>query len=158
MKVLFREPRSINGVDYSKGTHEVPDALEGHWFFKACVVNGSAVVVEKGGQAVKAPEAPKQPEAPKASAPNYHEHMKQWESKADKDAKSSEAAAETATQEEAQQMVDSGEAQIPAEAKLDIKALRAQAKELGLKANGNAAEIAERINKHLAEQGGAAAQ
>jgi len=153
VKVLFKKPLCIGGVDYSKGTHEVPDSLESHWFFKANLVNGSLSILEKGGQKVVVPEPVKAPEAPPKPAENYHEHMKQWESKEDKKA-------QTATQEEAQKMVDSGEAQIPPEAiipKLDLKALQKQAKELGLKAGGKAAEIKERIEKHLAEKGEAQA-
>lgn len=118
MKVLFKQPHSINGVDYSKGTHEVPDSLEGHWYFQACKVNGSISIVEKGGQAVIVPEVPKAPEEPKPPVPSYQEEV---------------------------------------EEPLDIKALQKQAKELGLKAGGKAADIKARIDKFLAEQGEAKA-
>lgn len=139
MKVKFKAPREIDGVHYTKGTHEVPDKLKGHWFFKAMLLNGivSLVGEEKPKPAAKPVEPPK--------APSYHEHMANWESKEDK---------AKATQEEAEKMVESGEAEIPAEAVMDIKALRKQAKELGLKAGGSAKDLAERINEHLSKQGG----
>lgn len=138
MKVLFKQPRSIDGVDYSKGEHQVPDSLESHWFFKACLVNGSVSVLEKGGVNV-VPEAPKVPEAPQKPAPNYQEQMN-----------GSNPPAPVGDQQPP--------ADAPVDAKLDIKALQKQAKELGLKAGGKAAEIKARIDEHLAKGEAQAAQ
>lgn len=119
MKVLFKVPRSIGGVDYRKGTHEVPDNMASNWYLLAQIQNGNATIVEGPGASKPAPPAPPaqvpaQIDPPKPSAPSYHEHMAQWES--EKEKKSS-----TATQEEATKMVESGEAQIPAEAVIDEK-------------------------------------
>ena len=74
MIVEFKQPRQIDGVTYTKGTHTVDDKLFAHWFFKACVINGVAFVKE---------------------AP---------------------VKVSVATQEEAQELVESGEAEIPEEA------------------------------------------
>ena len=143
MRVKFKAPREIDGVPYTKGTHEVPDKLKGHWFFKAMLLNGIVSVV---GESEKPKAAAKPVEPPKA--PSYHEHMASWESKEE------QGKQEIATQEQTEAMVESGEAEIPAEAVLDIKALRKQAKELGLKAGGSAKDLAERISEHLSKQGG----
>lgn len=88
MKVNFKVPRSLDGVNYPKGIHTIPDSLASHWYFLAMVQNGNAVVLEAPSKI--APEVPATPEkipekAPEApSTPNYHEHMKQWESEQDK--------------------------------------------------------------------------
>lgn len=88
MKVQFKMPRSLDGVNYSKGVHEVPDSLASHWYFLAMIQNGVAVILEAAGK--KQPEAPMVPEKPiekpeeTPSVPNYHEHMAQWESEQDK--------------------------------------------------------------------------
>lgn len=123
MKVNFKMPRSLDGVDYKKGTHEVPDSLAKHWYLLAMIQNGVASIVEAPG-AVK-PQAPVIPETPppqtpvvpsQPAAPSYHDHMANWESEEEK-AKKAQATApvETATQEEADKMIESGEATIPSE-------------------------------------------
>jgi|WetSurMetagenome_2_1015567.scaffolds.fasta_scaffold772033_1 hypothetical protein len=45
MKVLFNATISLEGKHYSKGTHEVPDELIEHWYFKAMVSDKTVVVV-----------------------------------------------------------------------------------------------------------------
>lgn len=46
MKVLFKHPRCIDGVDYHKGEHVLPDSLASHWYFLACVANNAATITE----------------------------------------------------------------------------------------------------------------
>lgn len=83
MKVKFLKPRSIDGVDYSKGIHEVPDKAAKDWFFLACLNNGDLLAVEDAKKEVKAVEK----QEPKKEEPkDYREHMSTWESKEDKKA------------------------------------------------------------------------
>lgn len=144
MKVLLKEPLCIGGVDYNKGTQEVPDSLESHWYFKASVVNGDISILEKGGKSAAPPEAPKAPEAPKPPAPNYHDQL---------NGKGPEAGGDKTP--DANGDAPTSDAIIP---KLDLKALQKQAKELGLKAGGKAAEIKARIDEHLSKGEAQAAQ
>lgn len=58
MKVLFKHPRSLGGVDYPKGTHEVPDSEANHWYFLALVQNGDCSVVKDKPQAAAKPPKP----------------------------------------------------------------------------------------------------
>lgn len=46
MKVEFKEPRQIDGVHFKKGVHEIDDKFHGHWYLKACVINGVALIKE----------------------------------------------------------------------------------------------------------------
>ncbi len=62
MKVQFKMPREIDGANYPKGTHEVPDSLEKHWYLLACVQNGNAVILE--GPKAKKAQAPAPPPPP----------------------------------------------------------------------------------------------
>lgn len=64
MKVQFKYPRCINGQDYQKGIHELPDSVGSDWFFLACVNNGDVVIV---GAPAKS-EEPKQIDPPKPHA------------------------------------------------------------------------------------------
>lgn len=40
MKALFKFNREIDGKDYKKGEHELPDSLANHWYLKALVKSG----------------------------------------------------------------------------------------------------------------------
>lgn len=83
MKVQFKQPRSLDGVSYAKGIHEVPDSLSGHWYLLAMIQNDVAVILE--GPAQEAPpviEEETVPDLPKSKT--YQEHMKEWESKEEK--------------------------------------------------------------------------
>lgn len=46
MKVQFNRQVAFNNVVYAKGAHIVPDAIYDHWYFKALVKDGEAVVLE----------------------------------------------------------------------------------------------------------------
>lgn len=80
MKVNFKQPRSIGGVDYRKGIHEVPDSFSGHWYLLACIQNGSALIVE-APSAKSAIPVKIQIEDSKQEVKTYHDHMESWESK-----------------------------------------------------------------------------
>lgn len=97
MKVLFKQPRSIDGVDYPKGTHEVSDKLKLHWYFIALQVNGDVTIQ------AEAPKAPAKKEQTQTKDPvtqdspagtvsdkTYHQHQADWESKADKKAQATQ--------------------------------------------------------------------
>lgn len=86
MKVNFKQPRSIGGVDYRKGIHELPDDLAKHWYLLACLQNGTASIVEAPG--AKKASLLKSSEESQIKNPvvhNYHEYMEKWESKEEKE-------------------------------------------------------------------------
>lgn len=45
MIVKFARIRSIGGVDYHPGTHEVPDEFRKHWGMLAWIANGDATIL-----------------------------------------------------------------------------------------------------------------
>jgi hypothetical protein len=45
MKIHLMYSRRLAGKIYPKGTHEVPDALEHDWFFKALVKENEAKII-----------------------------------------------------------------------------------------------------------------
>lgn len=71
MKVKFVYPRQIDGVSYSVGEHEVPDALNGHWFFLALLANNEVIKVGSD------PDVNPHPMGSKS----YHEYMEAWQTK-----------------------------------------------------------------------------
>lgn len=46
MRVQFKFPRSIDGTEFTKGIHSIPDEKEGHWFLQGLIKCGDAVIVE----------------------------------------------------------------------------------------------------------------
>lgn len=79
MKIQFKMPRSLDGVNYSKGIHEVPDSLSKHWYFLALVQNGDAVILESAKDKTSHEEV--EEKTVELPAPTYQEHMAQWKSK-----------------------------------------------------------------------------
>ena len=69
MKVKFKQPRCIDGVDYYVGVCDVPDKIASHWYFLAAVANGVAVVVEAPSQVVEVKQAEVIVEAPVVKKP-----------------------------------------------------------------------------------------
>lgn len=53
MKVHFKfGGRTVNGVHYPKGIHEIPSELKNHWFLKGLVDSGDAVIVQEKAEPV----------------------------------------------------------------------------------------------------------
>lgn len=47
MKVHFKVPKMLDGKKYPVGTHEVSDAMAGHWYLLASVQNKECVITEE---------------------------------------------------------------------------------------------------------------
>lgn len=45
MKIQLKHPRSIDGKLFAPGVHDMPDALADHWFLKALMKDGDAVLI-----------------------------------------------------------------------------------------------------------------
>lgn len=56
MKVKFKYRRKLEGKTYDPGTHEVPDAVRGHWFFKAIEKAGDVAVLDSPVASPMTPE------------------------------------------------------------------------------------------------------
>lgn len=50
MKVEFTQARSLEGVSYKPGIHEVPDKHQEHWYFKAMLKSGVAKMMNKNAK------------------------------------------------------------------------------------------------------------
>ncbi len=119
MKVLFKRPREIDGVLYTKGTHEVPDETATHWFFLAIVQNGVAVILEgPKGKKVESSLSRSTKDTKPTPVPevvSYNDYLKAGEAALKK---------ETATQAEATKMIQTGEATIPKDSTVDEKSAK----------------------------------
>lgn len=47
MQVQFKQTCNINGQQYHIGVHTVPDNVQSHWFLKALIKDGMALVIGK---------------------------------------------------------------------------------------------------------------
>lgn len=61
MKVVFKQPRLIDGVFFDKGERDLPKKFENHWYFKALVGNGDVVVGDHVEEEKKSDAPPKMP-------------------------------------------------------------------------------------------------
>lgn len=120
MKVKFKGPVAVDGVDYNAGEHEFADSYASHWYILALIANGKALVtdlpksieesgeVETKGGPISAAELPgevvpvvivpeeklkKSPKAPKVNGETKYERAKRI--KGEKKAKLEAAAAGT---------------------------------------------------------------
>lgn len=47
MKLKLKYPRIISGKHLRPGIHDVSDGLSGHWYVKALIKNGDAVLIDR---------------------------------------------------------------------------------------------------------------
>ena len=63
MRAKFKHPRTIDGVHFKVGEHDIPEKFQKHWFFLALQRNHDVMVIEHKEEPKTLPplEEPKEP-------------------------------------------------------------------------------------------------